>query len=71
MVIRRTTETGKNLGGKIFKITEKISLWIRDPELFAGSGIIVPDPDPAKNERTDNKNFVSNFRLVNSGLCLL
>ena len=53
MVIRRTTETGKNLGGKIFKITEKISLWIRDPELFAGSGIIVPDPDPAKNERTD------------------
>ena len=29
-------------------------LWIRirmDPELLPGSGIIVPDPDPAKSER--------------------
>ena len=23
------------------------------PDLFPGSGIIVPDPDPAKNKRTD------------------
>ena len=35
-------------------------LWIRirmDPELLPGSGsvIIVPDPDPAKYERTDKK----------------
>ena len=31
-------------------------LWIRirmDPELLPGSGIIVPDPDPAKYERAD------------------
>ena len=29
-------------------------LWIRirmDPELLPGSGIIVPDPDPAKSEK--------------------
>ena len=24
-----------------------------DPELLPGSDIIVPDPDPAKNERAD------------------
>ena len=24
-----------------------------DPELFPGSGIITPDPDPGKNERGD------------------
>ena len=29
-----------------------VVLWIRmDPELLPGSGIIVPDPDPAKSER--------------------
>ena len=31
-------------------------IWIRirmDPELLPGSGIIVPDPDPAKYERAD------------------
>ena len=31
-------------------------LWIRirmAPELLPGSGIFVPDPDPAKNERAD------------------
>ena len=31
-------------------------LWIRihmDPELLTGSGIIVPDPDPAKSERAN------------------
>ena len=46
-----------------------------DPELFLGygSGIIVPDPDPAKNEWGDrvNKNFISNFRPMNSGLCVV
>ena len=26
-----------------------------DPELFPGSRIIVPYPDPAKNERADKK----------------
>ena len=26
-----------------------------DPELLLGTGIIVPDPDPAKSERTDKK----------------
>ena len=26
---------------------------VADPELFPGSGILVPDPDPAKSERVD------------------
>ena len=38
------------------------------PELFPGSGIIVTDPDPAKNDKAD---FISHFRPVNSGLCAL
>ena len=43
-----------------------------DPELLSGSGIIVPDPDPAKNERAVNKNFISHFKPLNfSGLCVL
>ena len=46
---------------------------LHDPELLPGSGIIVPDPNPTKNERIleMNKNFISNFRPVNSGLCVL
>ena len=41
-----------------------------DSELLpgSGSGIIVPDPDPAKYERADKKKC--NFS-VNSGLCVL
>ena len=35
---------------------------VADPELFLGSGIIVPDQDPAKNEAQINKNCISNFR---------
>ena len=44
------------------------------PELFpgSGSGIIVPDPDPAKKMKEEiTKNLNSNFRPVNYGLCLL
>ena len=36
----------------------------KDPELLPGSGIIVPDPDPAKREKQINK-------TVNSGLFVL
>ena len=35
---------------------KKAVLWIRirmDPELLPGSGIKVPDPDPAESERAD------------------
>ena len=56
---------------KIFKSLRLIALtravlWIRirmDPELLpgSGSGIIVPDSDPAKSERADKKK-------LNSGL---
>ena len=35
---------------------------VEDPDLFLGSGIIVPDQDPAKNEAQINKNCISNFR---------
>ena len=40
-----------------------------DPELLpgSGSGIFVPDPDLVKNE----SRFHSQFRPVNSGLCVL
>ena len=43
-----------------------------DPELLpeSGSGIIVPDPDPAKMKEHINKN-VFHFRSVNSGRCVL
>ena len=47
----------------------KAVLWIRirmDPELLSGSGIIVPDPDPAKYERVDEYKF---YFSVNSGMC--
>ena len=37
-----------------------------DPELLSGSGIIVPDPDPAKYERVDEYKF---YFSVNSGMC--
>ena len=31
-----------------------LRIWIRmDPELLPGSGIMVPDPDTAQNERAD------------------
>ena len=33
-----------------------------------GSGIRVPEPDPAKMEEQLNKKLSSNFRPVNSGL---
>ena len=44
--------------GKCKKGILQTVLWIRirmDPELWPGlgSGIIVPDPDPAKHERAD------------------
>ena len=42
--------------GKMKMIVAVLRIWIRmDPELLpeTGSGIIVPDPDPAKNERAD------------------
>ena len=39
-----------------------------ESKLLPGSGIIVPDPDPAKNEREE---FISHFRPVNSGLSVL
>ena len=56
--------TGSVFGGSIATTLDTTNwtkciipvLWIRirmDPELFPGSGIIVPDLDPAKNERTD------------------
>ena len=49
----------KNCGmGWCLFVNLKAVLWIRirmDPELLpgSGSGIIVPDPDPAKHERAD------------------
>ena len=36
-----------------------------DPELLPGSGIKVPDPDPAKSERAYK------YKTVNSGLFVL
>ena len=44
-----------------------------DPELLPGSdssesGIIVPDPDPAKYERADKEKC---YFSLNSGLCVL
>ena len=40
-----------------------------DPELLPGSGIIVPDPDPAKNERALNKTVNSRlFVLLDSSI---
>ena len=30
-----------------------------NPELLPGSEIIVPDPDPAENEKQINKNVIS------------
>ena len=48
--------------------TECIS--VADPELFPGSGFIVPDLDQAKNE-TERKKIIYNFSQVNSGLCAL
>ena len=43
---------------------------IRMDPLFPGSGIIVPDPGPAQMKEQINKNLISNFRPVNSGLCV-
>ena len=43
---------------------------IRMDPLFPGSGIIVPDPGPAQMIEQINKNLISNFRPVNSGLCV-
>ena len=39
-----------------------------DPQ---GSGIFVPDPDPAKMKEQINKNVISQFRPVNSELYVL
>ena len=38
-------------------------------DLFPGSVITVPDP--AKMKEQINKNLISNFSPVNSGLCVL
>ena len=43
---------------------------VADPDPH-GSGIIVPDPDPAKMKEQINKNVISHFRFVNSGLCVV
>ena len=42
-------------------------------ELLTGSGYGIIVPDPAKNERSDtvNKNVISHFKPLNSGLCAL
>ena len=63
----------KVVGYCIITIYAVLRIRIRiDPELLpgSGSGIIVPDPDPAKNERADKLKFY-HFRLVNSGLWVL
>ena len=49
-------------GEKIEEITQVLRIRIRmDPELLPGSesGIIVPDPDPAKYEKQINKTVIS------------
>ena len=47
-------------GGRLFhqglqykKTIDKQTTSVADPELLPGSGTIVPDTDPAKNERAD------------------
>ena len=37
----------------------------------SGSGIIVPEPDPAKNKEANRYNFISYFSPGNSGQCVL
>ena len=66
--LRTKVEPGINNFGSATLVERSVV----DPVLQPGSGITVPDP--ATNERADhadNKKKYSNFRPVNSGLCLL
>ena len=57
---------GRGKGKKVLRIRIRM-----EPNLLPGSGIIVPDQDPATMIEQISYNFISHFKPVNSGLCLL